>query len=49
MGCKRDRMMPRTSEDRRSSWRMNTPFVNLVRLADKDPGLEPFNGPRGKV
>ncbi len=38
-------MAERTSEDRRSSWRMNTPFVNLVRLADKDPGLEPFNGP----
>lgn len=38
-------MAERRSEDRRSSWRRNTPFFNLVRLADKDPELEPFYGP----
>jgi hypothetical protein len=44
-GVLRGRMAERRSEDRRSTWRINTPFVNMVRLADKDPGLEPFYGP----
>ena len=48
MGWVKSRIGARRSEDRRSFWRVRILFVNLVRLADMDPGLGP-EGPRGKV
>ena len=48
MGWVKSRIGARRSEDRRSFWRVRILFVNLVRLADMDPGLGP-EVPRGKV